>query len=186
MVVEPSPNIREVEVLRMVSKYFNKYDNINVNGQRIENIITNPIEGALDEDIGLVDGSPKQDDNNREEELDANNDPMEREGTSTYVKDPTSVDMQVLLQEVQTLLYARSTSNQLTSTLMLLVSCTTHGISNSFVDKLLKLLKETTLPKDNSLSKSFYEAKNLLMKLGLSYNSIHACRDGCCLFQNPK
>ena len=50
------------------------------------------------------------------------------------------------------------------------------------MDELLKLLKEIILPGDNSLPKSFKEAKNLLMKLGLSNNSILTCRDGCCLF----
>ena len=51
------------------------------------------------------------------------------------------------------------------------------------MDELFKLLKETLLPKDNILPKSFYEAKCMLMKLGLSYNSIHAYKGGCCLFR---
>lgn len=124
-----------------------------------------------------------EDNNNSEEGVNTNNDQMEREGTFATVKDPTGVDMEVLLREAQTPLYGGSTSNCLTSSLMLLVSCTTFGVPNSFVDELFKLLKETILPKDNSLPKSFYKAKSLLMKLGLSYNSIHACTDGCCLFQ---
>ena len=66
---------------------------------------------------------------------------------------------------------------------MLLNCCTTFAVPNNFVDELLKLLHETILPKGNMLPKTFYEAKCLLMKLGLSYNSIHACRDGCCLFR---
>ena len=66
---------------------------------------------------------------------------------------------------------------------MLLVCCTTFAVPNNFVDELLKLLKETILPKDNTLPKSYYKTKCMLMKLGLSYNSIHACRDGCCLFR---
>jgi len=100
---------------------------------------------------------------------------MEKEGTLSNVKDPASVDKEVLLQEVQTRLHVGSTSNHLTSTFMLLVSCTTFGIRNSFVEKLLKLLKETVLPKENLLSRSIYKAKSFLINLGLIYNSINAC-----------
>jgi hypothetical protein len=100
-------------------------------------------------------------------------------GTIINIKDPTNIDLKIFLCEAQTPLYPRSTSNRLTSTLMLLVCCTIFAIPNNFVDELLKLLKEMSLPKDNTLPKSFSKAKCLLMRSGLSYNSIHACRDGC-------
>jgi hypothetical protein len=39
------------------------------------------------------------------------------------------------------------------------------------------------LPAGNNLPKSNYEGKFFLRILGLSYDSIHACRNGCCLFR---
>ena len=129
------------------------------------------------------DGFPTNDNEGSDEEREDNNNPMETRGTTMNIKDPTGIDLEILLREAKTPLYLGSTFNRLTSTLMLLVCCTTFAVPNNFVDELLKLLNETILPKDNTLPKSFYEAKCLLMKLGLSYNSIHACRDGCCLFQ---
>ena len=107
---------------------------------------------------------------------------METRGTTTNINDPSRIALDNLLREARTPLYARSSSNHLTSILLLLNCCTTFVVPNNFVDE-LKLLHETILPKGNMLPKNFYEARCLLMKLGLSYNSIHACRDGCCLFR---
>jgi hypothetical protein len=55
------------------------------------------------------------------------------------------------------------------------------GVSNACADEMLKLMKEL-LPSKNSLPKSHYEARKYLGRMGLSYNSIHACRNGCCLY----
>jgi uncharacterized paraquat-inducible protein A len=40
------------------------------------------------------------------------------------------------------------------------------------------------LPVDNSLPKNYYAAKSLTTKLGLSYQSIHACEKGYILFRH--
>jgi hypothetical protein len=55
-------------------------------------------------------------------------------------------------------------------------------MSNACVDEILKLMKEL-LPSKNSLSKSHYEARKYLRHMGLFYNSIHACKNNCCLYQ---
>ncbi|KAL2465528.1 Uncharacterized protein Adt_41379 [Abeliophyllum distichum] len=52
--------------------------------------------------------------------------------------------------------------------------------TNKSVDGLLKLLK-LAFPKIN-LVDSHYEAKKLMSKLGLGYESIHVCRNDCALF----
>ena len=129
------------------------------------------------------DAFPPSHDEGSENGMEDNNDPMESSGTTMNIKDPSGIVLDVLLSEARTPLYAGSSSDRLTSILMVLNCCTTFGVSNSFVDELLKLLHESILPKGNTLPKTFYEAKCLLMKLGLSYNTIHACRDGCCLFR---
>ena len=137
---------------------------------------------ALVEDPKGEDGSPMTNPEGSDEEMDEINDSLETRGRTMNIKDPSGIDHEILLHEVGTPLYEGSPSNRLTSTLMLLVCYITFVVPNNFVDELFKLLKETILSNDNTLPKSFYEAKCLLMKLELSYDSIHACRGGCYLF----
>ena len=49
------------------------------------------------------------------------------------------------------------------------------------IEKLLELLR-FAFPKDNKLPKSHYEAKKLMKMVRLGYESIHACKNDCCLF----
>ena len=80
---------------------------------------------------------------------------METRGTTTNINDPSGIALDNLLREARTPLYAGSSSNRLTSILMLLSCCTTFAVPNNFVDKLLKLMHETILPKGNMLPKTF-------------------------------
>ena len=45
------------------------------------------------------------------------------------------------------------------------------------------MLKYDLLPKDNTCPPSHYEAKKLVRKLGLNYNTIHACKNDHYLFR---
>ena len=53
--------------------------------------------------------------------------------------------------------------------------------TNSSFDELLKFMK-FTFPKENKIPASFYESKKKMRKLGLGYQSIHACKYDHCLF----
>ena len=53
------------------------------------------------------------------------NDPLETRGSTINIKDPSVIDHEILLREAGTPLYEGSPLNRLTSTLMLLVCCTT-------------------------------------------------------------
>lgn len=53
--------------------------------------------------------------------------------------------------------------------------------SDTSFDQLLELLK-SAFPKDNKVPSSHYEAKKMMKKIGLGYESIHACKNDCCLF----
>ena len=55
-------------------------------------------------------------------------------------------------------------------------------MSNNFVDKFFIILHCDLLPNGNTLLRNHYAAKSLTNKLGLAYNSIHACMKGCLLF----
>ena len=179
---KPISNNGEVEVLRMVAECSNKFDYFNFNRDVIEITIRDKLEDALVEDLKGEASFCMNNNEGSDGEMKEMNDHMEKIRSTMDNKVPTNIDQKFLLHEAETPLHAGSPLKRLTLTLMLLVWCTTFAIPNNFVDELLKLLKETIVPKDNTLPKSFYEAKCLLMMLGLSYNSIHVCRGGCCLF----
>ena len=80
-------------------------------------------------------------------------------------------------------LYEGSTVSMLCATLLILNCCKTHGVSNMFIHELLMLLSMSILPAGNCLPKTEYEASKILRRLGLAYNMIHACPNGCCLFK---
>ena len=80
-------------------------------------------------------------------------------------------------------LYEGSTLSMLCATLLIVNCCKTHGVSNMFLNELLMLLSMSILPAGNCLPKTEYEATKILRRLGLAYNMIHACPNGCCLFK---
>ena len=80
-------------------------------------------------------------------------------------------------------LYEGSGLSMLCATLLIVNCCKTHGVSNTFINELLMLLSMSILPVGNCLPKTEYEASKILKKLGLTYNMIHACPKGCCLFK---
>ena len=80
-------------------------------------------------------------------------------------------------------LYEGSTLSMLCDTLLLVNCCKLQGVSNSFMNELLMLLSMSILPQGNCLPKIEYEASKILRRLGLAYNMIHACPNGCWLFK---
>jgi hypothetical protein len=80
-------------------------------------------------------------------------------------------------------LYEGATVSMLCATLLILNCCKTHGVSNMFINELLMLLSMSILPVGNCLPRTEYEASKILRRLGLAYNMIHACPNGCCLFK---
>lgn len=80
-------------------------------------------------------------------------------------------------------LYEGSTLSMLCATLLIVNCCRTHSVSNMFLNELLMLLSLSILPAGNCLPKSEYEASKILRRLGLQYNMVHACPNGCCLFK---
>lgn len=79
-------------------------------------------------------------------------------------------------------LYEGSTLSSLCATLLISICCCIHGISNAFITELFELLKKNILLMPNTLPSSKYEASNTLKKLGLTYDVINVCVNGCMLF----
>jgi hypothetical protein len=91
--------------------------------------------------------------------------------------------LKYMYQEAHTSLYGECPTSHLVAIMLLLNLITTHGVNNLFVDELFALLRLDLFPKDNILPKLMYHVKKVTQWLGLSYNSIHACYNGCVLFR---
>jgi hypothetical protein len=91
--------------------------------------------------------------------------------------------MSKIFQDARTPFYEGCPISHLATILMLLNLLITHGVNNAFVDELFMLSKVDLFPKDNFLPKSLYHTKKHIQQLDLSYNSIHACYNGCLLFR---
>jgi hypothetical protein len=87
------------------------------------------------------------------------------------------------LEEALQELYVGARSTKLAAIILVMNLCTVYGISNSFVDELFAILHTHILLEQNSLPKNYHVAKSLTRRLGLLYNSIHACERGCILFK---
>jgi hypothetical protein len=87
------------------------------------------------------------------------------------------------LQETCQPLYNGAKSSMLANTLLLMNVCKVHVVSNKFVDELLALLHKHLLPLYYCFPPTMYTTKTLISKVGLRYNNINACVNGCVLFQ---
>jgi hypothetical protein len=70
----------------------------------------------------------------------------------------------------------------ISATIVLINMAVIHGVSNAYMDELLKYLTTVLLPHANLLPRLHYKTKMLIRKLGLNYHIIHACPSGCILY----
>lgn len=80
-------------------------------------------------------------------------------------------------------LFAGASVTKLIATMLIITISTVHGLNNKFVDELLYLLHKYILSRSNLLPSNMYHAKLLVEKIGHSYESIHACKNGRMLFR---
>jgi hypothetical protein len=88
--------------------------------------------------------------------------------------------MESMITKASTPLFEGSFMSMLSAMLLLLNLKIVHGFINVFMDELFSLLRMELLPKGNKMPTTTYEA---LKELGLCYDSIHKCTNGCVLFQ---
>jgi hypothetical protein len=55
------------------------------------------------------------------------------------------------------------------ATIVLVNMAVVHSVPNEYLNELLKYLSTTLLPWGNQLPRTYYEAKNIIRKLGLNY-----------------
>ena len=89
-----------------------------------------------------------------------------------------------LREESTTPLFYGSSLSRLDGTLLVMNVCRTHKVTNTCINELLALMSTVILPTPNSMPASAAMATKMLDRLGLQYNSVHACRNGCILFRN--
>ena len=101
----------------------------------------------------------------------------------TDVDMDTVHDMERLYEHATTALFDGASCSILSATIVILNMCVVFRVSNKFTDELLQYLSTDLLPKQNKLPSSHYEARKMIRKLGLQYNNIHCCPDGCVLYE---
>jgi hypothetical protein len=89
----------------------------------------------------------------------------------------------LLEENATTLLFAGAQLSCLSATLLILNCLQVHGAKNALISELLMLLSKNVLPSINCLPSNEYMASKMLSQLGLAYELIHACPDGCMLFR---
>jgi hypothetical protein len=87
-----------------------------------------------------------------------------------------------LSRQATRLLYDGINVSIISATIVLINMGVIHSVSNEYLNELLKYLSTVILPRGNQLPRNFYEAKNIIKKLGLNYEQIHACPSGCILY----
>lgn len=93
-------------------------------------------------------------------------------------------NVEALNDESLTPLFCGSNISRLDSTLMIMNVCQTHKISNACISELLHLMSKVILPSLNSLPNIESIATSMLSRLGLWYDAIDACKNGCILFRH--
>lgn len=90
--------------------------------------------------------------------------------------------MEEMTLKASTPCYEGDSTIMLSAMLLLLNLKAVHCISNASMDELFSLLWKELLPNANKMPTTTYQASNIVKALGLSYDSIHACPNGCVLF----
>jgi hypothetical protein len=159
-----------IEVRSMVEDVFQEIDH---QQQPLEETMQDIVMDAFTVVDGLQDGACDSGDDDDEE-------PMGDVGNEND-KDDAPRDLEEAIQE----LYDGAKSSVLAATILIITLCIIHGVSNKFADQVFALFRLHLLPGENRLPKNYHAAKSLIRRLGLNYNTIHACVGGCVLFRGP-
>jgi hypothetical protein len=91
--------------------------------------------------------------------------------------------LEQLYAQASILLYTGSAISTISTVVVIMNMYTMHGTSNTFQEELLKYLSTCLLPTGNMLPTSFNQVRNMVRKLGHSYNVIPCCCKGCILYR---
>ena len=104
------------------------------------------------------------------------------------VKNDTSPDtvddLEGLYTGATTLVYPGSKMSVVLATIIIMNICYVFCVRNIFTDELFRFISGNLLPTPNKLPKNHYAARKSIRRLGLHYNNIHACSNGCILYDD--
>ncbi|XP_071709379.1 uncharacterized protein [Rutidosis leptorrhynchoides] len=108
---------------------------------------------------------------------------FEEEGSNDYetMNDTTATALDDLIDSTQTELYPGSKLSSLEFLAKLTHIKVLNKWTDTSFDQFLELLIQSH-PPNNTIPKSFYETKKWMRKIALGYQTIHACKNECCLF----
>lgn len=80
--------------------------------------------------------------------------------------------------------YHGSKINVVSVTIIIMNIWSVFRVSNTFTNELFCFLSGDLLPTSNKLLRNHYAARKSIRRLGLHYNNIHVCPNGCILYHN--
>jgi hypothetical protein len=165
-----------INILDAVEHAFHVYDGLPPN-QSVENVHTCPTTDTLDmpaPNVGSDEIEETEDMAVEGDVLDPISEPPDLRNSTTQA---------VLEDSARTLLFAGAQLSSLNATLLILNCLRVHRATNALISELFTLLSKSVLHDINSLPSTKYAASKMLRQLGLSYELIHACSNGCMLFR---
>lgn len=81
-------------------------------------------------------------------------------------------------------LYPGLKCSVVSATIIIMNMCTVFQMNNSFTDELFRYLSTDLLSQNNKLPRTHYIMHRSIRKLDWNYNNLHACPDGCVLFED--
>ena len=94
------------------------------------------------------------------------------------VADDTVDGMEELYTQATTPVYPGSKISIVSATIIIMNMCSVFRVSNKFTNELFRFFSVDLLPTRNKMQTNHYEARKSIRRLGLTYNSIHACPHG--------
>jgi len=91
--------------------------------------------------------------------------------------------LEELYKQATTPVYVDSKTSVVLATVIIMNTCAIFYVSNKFMDELLRYLSKDLLPRGNLLPGTHYLTRKSIRRLGLNYKNIHACPDGCVLYE---
>ena len=98
--------------------------------------------------------------------------------------DDTVDGMEELYMQATTPVYPASKTSIVSATIIIMNMCFVFRVSNKFTNELFRFLSADLLPEGNKMPTNHYKARKSIKRLGLTYNSIHACPHGCILYED--
>jgi hypothetical protein len=172
----------QVDTWQMVEDAFEQADDVAALEDRVQDVILGAFTAADEVHADCARDSNSEDDVDDTCLDDTGQEEPLGDCDTAEAAEDHSFNPQALEEAIQPL-YRGARCTQLAATILLMNLCTVHGVTNGFADEMFTILNAHILPKENVLPKNYYAARSLTGKLGLSYNSIHACDKGCMLFR---